>query len=183
MIVVGLVLIFVMLHEARANTCDPTYPDIRYGVVMTGESPGGWAYWWCVKNGVVSFDWRMITADEVTPDLITALKDYSQGRNPDFIHTAPGSPDDPKYNALKRAMNAVMLADAGKPVVASWAVSKNGTSPTRPAFPIVNGKRSFSSDGTVAVGSPCSDAVKFVEGSLTFLQVSPGHVAVCSTTP
>lgn len=68
------------------------------------------------------------------------------------------------------------------PPAPAWVVAKNGTSVTRPAFPVVNGKRSYSSDGSVPVGSTCDCTTKLVEGSLTFCQVAAAHVAVCSPT-
>jgi hypothetical protein len=67
--------------------------------------------------------------------------------------------------------------------VPAWVVATNGTSPTRAAFAVVNGVRSFSSKATVAVGASCSTAVKLVEGRNTYLQVAPGLVALCVLAP
>lgn len=175
-VLLGIVLIVWMIRDARASTCTPAIDDIRIGVT----SDGGWAYWWCVKDGKLVYDSRTIATADLTPDMVSALRSYSEGKNPGLTGLPGGSATGPAYTALHAAVLAAAIADPNKPVISSWVVAKNGASLTRPAFPVINGKRSFSSDGTVAVGSPCSDAIKLIEGSLTFLQVSAGHVAVCS---
>lgn len=68
------------------------------------------------------------------------------------------------------------------PPVNTYAVAGPGAS--RAAFPIVNGKRSFSSSKQVAVGTSCDCSTKYIEGQNTFCAVAPALVAVCSrSTP
>lgn len=88
------------------------------------------------------------------------------------------------YDANKAVWNVGLpaAASAPPPPRPAWVVAKNGISGGRPAFPVVNGKRSYSSDGTIPVGSACDCTTKLVEGSLTFCQVAAAHVAVCSPT-
>ena len=62
----------------------------------------------------------------------------------------------------------------------AYVVAKNGTAPTRPAFAFANGARSYSSFATAPVGAACDCSIKLIEGQLTFCQVAPATVAVCS---
>lgn len=170
------IMLFLMIRDARAG-CIPVYEDIRIGVM----SEGAWAYWWCASGGKLTYEYRTIATSDITVEIVDGLKAYAAGKNPNLASMPAGTASGPAYTALAEAVKAAVVNDPNRPVVSAWAVSKNGTSPTRPAFPVVNGKRLYSSDGAIAVGAPCSDAIKLTEGALTFLQVSPGHVAVCST--
>lgn len=111
---------------------------------------------------------------------------------------APGSQDEYEYlslwfSACTQLKNTPLIFD-NDPIPADWcgappvppvtgyAVAGPGAS--RAAFPIVNGKRSFSSSKQVSVGTSCDCSTKYIEGQNTFCAVAPALVAVCSrSTP
>lgn len=181
--------------------------EMRYVSTPTGECAGWWCQGpdlaWRMNRQCVLNKYRLGTSDPQAA--IAAVLSASQpiaaltSMAASYAAQPAGAQEAYDYAVLWWQMcNALTAYPYPKPISAisfnncgngptpptttppAFVVAKNGASLTRPAFPVINGKRSFSSDGTVAVGSPCSDAVKFVEGSLTFLQVSSGHVAVCS---
>lgn len=61
--------------------------------------------------------------------------------------------------------------EAGLPsgsVATGWIVAKNGALSTRPTFPVVNGRRSARSNGSVPIGVPCEMTGAISEPPLTF---------------
>lgn len=63
-----------------------------------------------------------------------------------------------------------------------WVVAKNGVLTTRPTYPVVSGRRSTRSNGSVPVGANCEAAGAIVEGPLTFGYPDggpPNSVALC----
>lgn len=177
-----LAMIVCMIRDARAAPiCVPPIQEVRFGFTTEGI----WFYWFCVipdGQPEVALEQRAILFEAITPKLKSDFEAYVAGKNPDFLNTpAPFSLEAPAFAGLVAAMSAAYDADTIPiPPLPAWIVAKNGTAKTRPAFPIVNGKRSYSSDGAVAVGAPCDPSITLIEGSLSFLQVSPAHVAVCS---
>jgi hypothetical protein len=82
------------------------------------------------------------------------------------------------WGPARERINAAMPATLAAP---TWFVAKNGIYPDRPAYPVIAGKRSYSSTSRVKVGTPCDCAVApITEGTLKFCQVAPALVAVCT---
>ncbi len=111
---------------------------------------------------------------------------------------APGSQDEYEYlslwfSACTELTKTPYIFDLD-PIPAGWCgvppvppsigYTVAGPGPSRPAFPILNGKRGFSSPRQVAAGTACDCSTKYIEGQNTFCAVAPALVAVCSrSTP
>lgn len=141
---------------------------------------GGYIGWWCPIDGgwepfvLVSPPGYVIKHPPFNPDVLKLAKAYwdANVRDRDRV--------DSDAEMAQLAANALALI---KPSAPAWVVAKNGDKTTRPAFAVTNGKRSFSSKSTVAVGSACDPSLKIVEGSITYMGVGPSLVAVCSKNP
>lgn len=72
-------------------------------------------------------------------------------------------PEDAAYKPLYDSLIALNKPVAPPPV-ASWKVATNGTYTTRPAYALVNGSRTSTVAGRVAVGSAC-DCTSFKSGT------------------
>lgn len=71
------------------------------------------------------------------------------------------------------------------PPVATWIVTPSGTAATRPAYPVVNGKRSSSPGSSAKVREPCDcAALKLVEfGIVNYCLVPPSSLVPTTTMP
>lgn len=165
------------IHLATAAPlCQPSSPAaVRIGVTFKpdGSAAGAWAYWWCVANGKVTAEWRAAPASTFTPSLIAQLRAYSSGTSPDLLNTPTTLPANaPELAAMRVDINAVMLADTGKPVISPevWKAIGTGT-----VYVLVNGIRTGVVAGrkaTVGVTLDCTTRV--VSGSWTYCAVAGG---------
>ena len=176
-----LAFLLCMAPLAAVAQCAPaSVKDVRVG------KAGGdlWAYWWCVDNFSVSYQWRGAIMSQITPEAIVGAKAYASGLNPDFIKTLPViTATDPSMSHLIAGVQAAVKLDTGKPLTPAWVVAKNGVYTTRPTRSLTNGVLGPSTE-RVAVGSGCFclEARK-IEGTTTYcaagIAVIP-NVAVCS---
>jgi hypothetical protein len=188
LLIVSLLALTVQAQTPAPLTCLPSSPaDVRVGVTFNpnGTAAGAWAYWWCADYTHVTYNWRAAPASTFTTSLIAQLQAYSSGKSPDFAKQPTTLPaNDPSLAAMNVDIAAAAKADTNKPsvlVAPTFTVAKNGTTPTRPSFAVVAGKRSFSSTTRVAVGAPCDClAISLTEGTAKYCQVAPAFVALCT---
>lgn len=178
-----------------APVCEPaSFKDVHVGNTFadSGDFLGGWVYWWCVKDGKVTYEWRALLKSGFTLDWGAKLKAYSTGTASfaDVQMPLTLTATDPQLAVLVKAIDQVAANDSTKPVISpppSWVVSKAGLAATaldRPSFAVVAGKRAFSSKTRAIVGAACDcTALKLVEGQSTYCQVAPASVAVCTKAP
>jgi hypothetical protein len=117
----GLALAACCHVAVAAAVCTPTKPgDVRFGVVFNadGSAAGVWAYWWCVVDRRVTYEWRAAPSTSLTPTVLAQIRAYVGGAGADFVNTPPTiAADDPRLKALRAAIDAAIAADKDKPVV------------------------------------------------------------------
>jgi hypothetical protein len=178
-----ILLVLLALSSVAHAACKPASIDaIRIGSSVDGV----WAYWWCpaVPPAAKTLEFRGILTKDVTPAQVTAVRAYEGGTNPGLIDQVPVvGVDHPTMVNIRASVLAAAATDPERPSapVAASVVAPQGTSLTRSAFPVIAGKRSFSSTSRATVGAPCDcSTLKFVEGLLTYCQVAPATVTVCT---
>ena len=79
------------------------------------------------------------------------------------------------WQPMRERINAAM------PKPAVWRVAKNSTYLTRPAFPVIAGKRSATATGRATVGAACNCAAPVIEGTSTYCPADTAPlVAICA---
>lgn len=73
------------------------------------------------------------------------------------------------------------VCDSPAPAPVAWRVAKNLTYATRPAYPLLAGKRSTTATGRATVGAVCNCAAPMIEGTVTYCTAdSAPLVAICA---
>jgi hypothetical protein len=175
------------------------------GTTITTVFEEGFGYafgWWCMVNGepiLVGIYNPFIWAPKFPPISAPTTKDYFENwwyynvRNWDIPTVRPDLVA--ARQRIGDEFNAVMLLSKPTsipppppppppPPGPTWVVASNGTLPDRPVFPVVNGKRTYSSIGRVNVSTACDcTAIKIIESTLTYCMVKPTAVSVCTLKP
>jgi hypothetical protein len=195
---------FVPYYEKMLNpvpysyVCSPTIAGVGTGTpgILGFSEFGGALYWYCPLADatwvihLVPLNWTYLNTVGIASSFYnTAISPMSVPLINKYVADYIKLPlSDPSVAAIWCPWVDDMVArwPQGIPTVtppSGWVVAKNGTLSTRASFAVVNGVRSFSSKTTIPVGAPCSESIKLIEGQLTFLQVAPALVAVCTKAP
>jgi len=183
-----LALVFALLLAPIAalarEQCKPAGPQYIHAIE---QRPNWVVYWWCDYKTV---DWSFITPGAETAERLEAATQWRWGMRPGYLEEAPWV-DPAVVKAMADGAMAIARADPNrppKPATVPWWVQSNGAYPTRPSYPVTDGKRGTTSDGRATVGASCDCTAPIVEGKVTYCRFATGSaisamstsVAVCS---
>lgn len=161
----------------------PTVTNPDGSQTGTGILPTYVAYWKCISP----YDPPRVRAiwcpkEFLTGDcLINGVEVAIASRSLDRLAEAWAKNIQHNYanDEVEKVLRAV---EASLPPVPIWKVAKNGTSTTRPAYPILNGVRSTTSTARATVGATCDCSVRSVEGKSTYCAWEPTKTTVALCT-
>lgn len=163
--------------HAEQEACKPA--ATRY--IHSGDLPNGdlWTYWWCADG---TLQWIIARPSLATPANRAAALAYWSGLVDGSSAPAPDTPPADDVAAAWRVVWPLIAADKDRP--AGFVVARNGSSATRPAYPVDDkGVRGTKSTARATVGATCDCATKVVDGSTTYCGIAPKLVAVCTKAP
>lgn len=176
-------LLLAPFAQAREQ-CKPYGPQYIHAV----EQRPNWAvYWWCDYKTI---DWFFYLPGQETTERLVAGVQWYWGLRPGYLDEPPWG-DPAVLEQMRQGVMAIAGADANrppKPPTAQWWVQSNGSTPTRPSYPVIDGKRGTTSDGRAPVGAACDCSSAIVEGKTTYCRFAAAgataapstSVAVCS---
>ena len=186
-----LALVFALLLAPIAalarEQCKPAGPQYIHAVE---QRPNWVVYWWCDYRTI---DWVFITPGHETAERLEAATQWRWGMRPGYLDEAPWV-DPLVIEQMRAGAMAIARADTNrppKPPEQKWWVQSNGSTPTRPSYPVIDGKRGTTSDGRATVGVSCDCATPIIEGKVAYCRFATGgatasmstSVAVCSQMP
>jgi len=183
-----LALVFALLLAPIAaharEQCKPYGPQYIHAVE---QRPNWMVYWWCDYKTI---DWFFYLPGQETGERLEAGVQWYWGLRPGYLNEPPWG-DPAVLEQMRQGVMAIASADTNrppKPAVTPWWVQSNGSTPTRPSYPVTDGKRGTTSDGRATVGASCDCTAPIVEGKVTYCRFATGSaisamstsVAVCS---
>lgn len=178
---VALILALALPAHAACTAVKPSpYPWLKFALADGGVVAAQWHD--CVE-GTPAAEIRFLDGKTLDAILTATRVDSGPFEIGDAIINAawPLLPaNDPRYVAAVKATSAAVLAAKPAPVPAPsasvWVVNadaSNAAVTARPAYPLVNGKRSIVSDVTAKVGAVCSCSTYVIEGAAVFCAIPP----------
>lgn len=171
-------LLFAPIAAHAREQCKPAGPQYIHAVE---QRPNWVVYWWCDYKTI---DWSFITPGHETGERLEAATQWRWGMRPGYLDEAPWV-DPLVIEQMVAGAMAIARADTNRPPAppaAQWWVQSNGTYPTRPSYPVTDGKRGTTSDGRATVGAACDCAAPIVEGKVTYCRFAAGATAPPSTS-
>lgn len=163
-------------------------------LVADATKAGAVFTWWCKGKYVNTAYAYMGYRSEVPPDpeqAASAFQEKNDSAKLALMASAatckPGMPVNAPACTKLAALSAISLKQRidTTPPFSRWFVAKNGTSPTRPVYPVVNGVRSKTAHKTARapVGADCTcHTLVIEEGTSSYCLVAYGdnNVALCT---
>jgi hypothetical protein len=144
--------------------------------VKAAQNSTGFAlYWQCTVNGVAGHHGFLGTWASLEPDWMAQLSAAIAAGSFSALWDAKitGPSEASKYDAVRPLYEALKAANPLPATVSTYKVAPNGTYTTRPAYALVNGSRTSTLAGRVAVGSACDcNAFKSGTGTSTYCAVT-----------
>jgi hypothetical protein len=169
---IGLCLGLVATRAASAPTAPPCWPSSVGGsgsATLSNSNPTGhWVGWWCPDG---------------KPYGVAALRSYSIKHPPARTNIADTlaaywALNVGEYVMAMRPLYSEMFFALPEIQPPQWTVAKNGSYPTRPAYPVAGGVVGTKEAARAPVGQPCDCSAPINRGSATYCAAPPPNAAL-----